>query len=54
MLRKNANVLDADRAHFALWVAAIFGMYGVGYPVGHTAVIGWFSKAVQLCGEPPR
>ena len=29
MLRKNANVLDADRAHFALWVAAIFGMYAV-------------------------
>ena len=22
-------------------------MYGVGYPVGHTAVIGWFSKAIK-------
>ena len=21
--------------------------YGVGYPVGHTAVIGWFSKAMK-------
>ena len=25
----------------------MFFMYGVGYPVGHTAVIGWFSKAMK-------
>ncbi|KAJ1462019.1 major facilitator superfamily domain-containing protein [Pelagophyceae sp. CCMP2097] len=29
----------------ALWATAIALMYAVGYPIGHTAVIGWFSKA---------
>ena len=43
-------VLMISRAHrghdFAVWVAALAAMYAVGYPVGHTAAIGWFSKAM--------
>ena len=31
---------------FGVWVTALFAMYAVGYPIGHTAVIGWFSKAM--------
>lgn len=29
-----------------VWAAALFMMYSVGYPIGHTAVIGWFAKAM--------
>lgn len=29
-----------------VWATAVFLMYAVGYPIGHTAVIGWFSKAM--------
>lgn len=29
-----------------VWAVAVFLMYAVGYPIGHTAVIGWFSKAM--------
>lgn len=29
-----------------IWALAVFLMYAVGYPIGHTAVIGWFSKAM--------
>ncbi|KAJ8598339.1 hypothetical protein CTAYLR_002976 [Chrysophaeum taylorii] len=29
-----------------VWAIAVFLMYAIGYPVGHTAVIGWFSKAM--------
>ena len=38
---------DRDVDAFAAWLTAIVGMYGVGYPIGHTAVIGWFSKAMK-------
>ena len=38
-----ANDLD----FYAICLTAIIAMYGVGYPVGHTAVIGWFSKAMK-------
>jgi len=38
-----ANDLD----FYATWLTAMISMYGVGYPVGHTAVIGWFSKAMK-------
>lgn len=30
------------------FVAAIFMIYSVGYPIGHTAVIGLFSKSKQI------
>lgn len=30
----------------SLWAVAVFAMYAVGYPIGHTAVIGWFSKTM--------
>lgn len=35
-------------AHFPVWrfYLAIFLMYSIGYPVGHTAVIGMFSKVL--------
>ena len=32
---------------YAIWLTAMISMYGVGYPIGHTAVIGWFSKAMK-------
>lgn len=39
-----------SRAHsghdFAVWVGALSAMYACGYPIGHTAAIGWFSKAM--------
>ena len=47
MLRRRANVLADDPVHYLVWLVAIFSMYGVGYPIGHTAVIGWFSKAMK-------
>ena len=37
MLRRRANKLADDPVHYAIWLAATFAMYGVGYPVGHTA-----------------
>jgi len=37
----------ADADLLGIWISAMFAMYGVGYPVGHTAVIGWFSKAMK-------
>mmetsp|Transcript_8237 Transcript_8237/g.25767 ORF Transcript_8237/g.25767 Transcript_8237/m.25767 type:complete len:456 (+) Transcript_8237:843-2210(+) len=38
---------DLDADSYAIWLTAMVAMYGVGYPVGHTAVIGWFSKAMK-------
>lgn len=40
------SVLDDDNTN-ASWrfVLAIFMIYSVGYPIGHTAVIGLFSKS---------
>ena len=32
---------------YAIWLTAMISMYGIGYPIGHTAVIGWFSKAMK-------
>ena len=32
---------------YAIWLTAMVSMYGIGYPIGHTAVIGWFSKAMK-------
>ena len=51
MVRKFSEDIIGDDDHdvdaFAAWLTAIVGMYGVGYPIGHTAVIGWFSKAMK-------
>ena len=40
-----------DGADNALWryVVGIFMIYGIGYPIGHTAVIGLFSKGKHNC-----
>ena len=35
-----------DEAAKGFWLTAVCSMYAVGYPIGHTAVIGWFSKAM--------
>ena len=45
MVRPVAAALGGGDA-FQVWLTALFAMYAVGYPVGHTAVIGWFSKAM--------
>jgi len=45
----NETVEDGmDNKHNPTWryVVGIFMIYGIGYPVGHTAVIGLFSKIV--------
>ena len=51
MVRKFSEDIIGDDDHdvdaFAAWLTAIVGMYGIGYPIGHTAVIGWFSKAMK-------
>jgi len=46
--RIRPDILFQDHPDLAkkTWVAAIFLMYSIGYPIGHTAVIGWFSKAM--------
>eukprot|EP00752_Nemacystus_decipiens_P015766 g14076.t1 len=37
---------QAGAAGLYVFVAAVFMMYSVGYPIGHTAVLGLFSKVV--------
>ena len=52
---------DLDADSYAIWLTAMVAMYGVGYPVGHTAVIGWcrgraeivFSEKSLFRSSPP-
>jgi len=46
LLVKNIRPKVFDDSAFDFWLTAIALMYAIGYPIGHTAVIGWFSKAM--------
>eukprot|EP00903_Cladosiphon_okamuranus_P018701 g17214.t1 len=37
---------QAGKAGLKVFMAAVFMMYAIGYPIGHTAVLGLFSKVV--------
>lgn len=42
------NLLLIGPDHYPIWrfYVAIFFMYSLGYPIGHTAVMGMFSKVL--------
>jgi ceroid-lipofuscinosis MFS transporter 7 len=40
----SCSLLMSPSTSSAVYLAAIFAMYASGYPLGHTAVLTWFSK----------
>ena len=48
VLAKYVNIKDDENNPSWLYMSSIFLLYAVGYPVGHTAVIGLFSKSTYF------